>query len=37
MDGLVAAVVVTVSVNLQVERKALHALLRGEVSAEAVD
>lgn len=37
MDGLVAAVVVAVGVDLQVQRKTLHALLRGEVRAQAVD
>lgn len=37
MDGLVAAVVVAVGVDLQVQRKTLHALLRGEVCAQAVD
>lgn len=37
MDGLVAAVVVAVGVDLQVERKTLHTLLRGEVSAQTVD
>lgn len=37
MDGLVAAVVVAVGVDLQVQRKTLHALLRGEVCAQTVD
>lgn len=37
MDGLVAAVVVAVGVNLQVQRKTLHSLLRGEVCAQTVD
>lgn len=37
MDGLVAAVVVAVGVDLQVQGKTLHALLRGEVRAQAVD
>lgn len=37
MDGFIAAVVVAVSINLQVQREALHALLRGEVCAQAVD
>lgn len=37
MDGLVAAVVVAVGVDLQVQRKTLHTLLRGEVRAQAID
>lgn len=37
MDGLVAAVVVAVGVDLQVEGKTLHTLLRGEVCAQTVD
>lgn len=37
MDGFVAAVVVAVGVDLQVQREAFHALLRGEVCAQAVD
>lgn len=37
VDGLVAAVVVAVRVDLQVQRKALHPLLRGEVGAQTVD
>lgn len=37
VDGLVAAVVVAVGVDLQIQGKTLHALLRGEVCAQAVD
>lgn len=37
MDGLVTAVVVAIGVYLQVQGKALHPLLGGEVCAEAVD
>lgn len=37
VDGLVAAVVVAVGIDLQVQGKTLHALLRGEVCAQAVD
>lgn len=37
VDGLVAAVVVAVGVNLQVQRKTLHALLRGEVRTQTID
>lgn len=37
VDGLVAAVVVAVGVDLQVQGKTLHAFLRGEVCAQAVD
>lgn len=37
VDGLVAAVVVAVGVNLDVQRKTLHALLGGEVGAQTVD
>lgn len=37
VDGLVAAVVVAVGVDLQVQRQTLHALLGGEVCAQAVD
>lgn len=37
MDGLVAAVVVTVSVDLQIQGKTLHPFLRGEVCAQTVD
>lgn len=37
VDGLVAAVVVAVGVDLQVQRKTLHTFLRGEVCAQAVD
>lgn len=37
VDGLVAAVVVAVGVDLQVQRKTLHALLRGEVRTQAID
>ena len=37
VDGLVAAVVVAVGVDLQVQRQTLHPLLRGEVRAQAVD
>ena len=36
MRGLVAAVVVTVGVDLNVEGQPLHALLRGEIRAQAV-
>lgn len=36
MHRLVAAVVVAVGVDLDVERQALHALLGGEVRAQAV-
>ena len=36
VDGLVAAVVVAVGVDLQVEGQTLHPLLRGEVCAQAV-
>lgn len=37
MDGFVAAVVVAVGVNLQVQGKTLHPFLRREVRAQAVD
>lgn len=37
MDGFVAAVVVAVGVDLQVQRKTFHALLGGEVRAQTVD
>lgn len=37
VDGLVAAVVVAVGVDLQVQRKTLHTLLRGEVCTQAID
>lgn len=37
VDGLVAAVVVAVGVDLQVQWQTLHALLGGEVCAQAVD
>ena len=37
MDGLVTAVIVAVGVDLQVQRKTLHALLGGEVGAQTVD
>lgn len=36
MDGLVAAVVVAVCVDLQVQGQALHSLLGREVGAQAV-
>lgn len=36
MHGLVAAVVVTVGVNLNIQRQPLHTLLRREICAEAV-
>lgn len=37
VDGFVAAVVVAVGVDLQVQRKTFHALLGGEVRAQTVD
>lgn len=37
MQRLVAAVVVAVRVDLDHQRETLHALLRGEVSAQTVD
>lgn len=37
MERLVAAVVVAVGVNLDHQRKTLHALLRGEVRTQTVD
>ncbi len=37
MDGFVAAIVVAVRVNLQVQRKTLDALLRREICAQTVD
>lgn len=37
VNWLVAAVVVAVGVDLQVQRETLHTLLRGEVCAQTVD